>query len=131
MFADTQNASENLQPESLQTSDRKSPSVQWKDILFLFEKDISEKSPMIQLLKKSGIPVQVMNSKEKKNVQIANIKDDKNIVLASKVGFPCGRKRKVVVYVEGNINRSTPSAKGNKLLSITRCTSQLIVVRMS
>ncbi|XP_025112599.1 uncharacterized protein LOC112575165 isoform X2 [Pomacea canaliculata] len=124
---DTQNT-EYLQPTSLQTAGGQSPSIQWKDVLFLFEIKVTEDSPMIQLLKDSGIPVQVINSGETRNVQMTNVKDNKHIVLAENVDFSCFQKKKVVVYVEGAKKRSY-SAKWSKQLSF-RCTSQLIVVRI-
>lgn len=112
---------------SHQTTSTQSPRIQWKDILFLFERHVIDDIPIIKALKMSGIPVIVMNSKNKQHV----LQDDRNIALAVNPGLVWGRKRKVVVYVEGAIDRSTPSTKRKKRFNITRCASQLVLVHMS
>lgn len=83
--------------------------------------------PLMKYLLDSGIPVQIISYQNQENI----LTSDHNTVLAAKAGFLCGLKRKVVVYVEGSINRSDDSAKWTRVRGITSCTSQLVVVRMS
>lgn len=103
------------------------PSVQWKDILILVENKLTEEMPLMKYLLDSGIPVQIISYQNQENI----LTSDHNTVLAAKAGFLCGLKRKVVVYVEGSINRSDDSAKWTRVRGITSCTSQLVIIRMS
>lgn len=107
--------------------DRQFPTLHWKDILFLFEKDVKENVSMFKPLKQLGFQVQVIDPKNIQDV----LKNNTNTVLAANVGFSCGIKRKMVVYVEGDIDRLQSSAKWSRLFGVTSCTSQLVLVRMT
>lgn len=74
--------------------------------MFLIERDVTEDTRIIKALKLSGIPVIFMDFKNKENV----LKVDRNIALAVNPGLGWGRKRKVVVYVEDAVDRSSSFA---------------------
>lgn len=100
-------------------------TLEYRDVMILFEMDITEDVPLIKILKDEGIPVQIINSRDEKTT----IRHGSNTVLVAKAGFLNGLRRKVVVYVEGDINRSEFSAQWSRLRGITSCTAQLVYVR--
>ncbi|XP_025112575.1 uncharacterized protein LOC112575157 [Pomacea canaliculata] len=100
-------------------------TLEYRDVMILFEKDITEDVPMIKILKDKGIPVQIINSTDERTT----IRHGSNTVLVAKAGFLNGLRRKVVVYVEGDIKRSEFSAQWSRLRGITSCTAQLVCVR--
>lgn len=101
---------------------RQPTALQYRDILMLFEDDATQFMPVVTAFKESGIPVQIIDYKNQEDVL------NSNVVVAANVGFLCGIKRKVVIYVEGNTEHSDLSVSWNKLRSITSCTSQLVLV---
>lgn len=105
-------------------------TLQYRDVLMLFESDVTDETPMVTCLIDRGMSVQVISSRDQESV----LQDDHNSVLVAKAGFLYGLKRKVVVYVEGHPSvdkRSEFYSKWNRLRGITSCTSQLIFIRMS
>ncbi|XP_025113440.1 uncharacterized protein LOC112575676 isoform X2 [Pomacea canaliculata] len=99
-----------------------STALRYRDILMLFEDDVTQFMPVVTAFKESGIPVQIIDYKNQEDVL------NSNVVIAANAGFLCGIKRKVVIYVEGDTEPSDISASWNKLRSITSCTSQLVFV---
>lgn len=100
-------------------------TLEYRDVMILFERDITGDVPMIKILKDKGIPVQIINSTDERTT----IRHGSNTVLVAQAGFLNGLRRKVVVYVEGDIKRSEFSAQWSRLRGITSCTAQLVYVR--
>ncbi|XP_025112594.1 uncharacterized protein LOC112575163 isoform X3 [Pomacea canaliculata] len=98
--------------------------LQSRDLLVLFEDEVTESTPLIRTLVQSGIPVEVVSNENLED----KLKTENNVAIAAKAGFLCGIKRKVVVYVEGEERRLDNCGRWNRLRGITSCTSQLIVL---
>ncbi|PVD21787.1 hypothetical protein C0Q70_17588 [Pomacea canaliculata] len=101
---------------------RQPTALQYRDLLMLFEDDVTQFMPVVTAFKESGIPVQIIDYKNQEDVL------NNNLVVAANAGFLLGIKRKVVIYVKGNTEPSDISVSWNKLRSITNCTSQLVLV---
>ncbi|XP_025112361.1 uncharacterized protein LOC112575050 isoform X1 [Pomacea canaliculata] len=98
--------------------------LQSRDLLVLFEDEVTESTPLVRTLVQSGIPVEVVSNENLEDT----LKNENNVALAAKAGFLCGIKRKVVVYVEGEERRLDTCVRWNRLRGITSCTSQLIIL---
>lgn len=98
--------------------------LQSRDLLLLFEDEVTESTPLIRTFVQSGIPVEVVSNENLED----KLNNENNVALAAKAGFLCGIKRKVVVYVEGEEKRLDTCRRWNRLRGITSCTSQLIVL---
>ncbi|XP_025113319.1 uncharacterized protein LOC112575583 [Pomacea canaliculata] len=92
------------------------PCLQWRDVLMLYWRDISEHSDMMQGLKEAGIPVRMLMDDDIEDVATAR----SDVVWVSTGHRVCGLERKVVVSLEDyDIDR---------FYSMSRCTSQLVIV---
>ncbi|PVD21817.1 hypothetical protein C0Q70_17619 [Pomacea canaliculata] len=100
------------------------PKLCSKDILILCEND--EETALCDMLKKSGISVEMVDENNREKVFKAN----KNEVWVGKGENMFGIKRKVVVFVEGNAQKGKDKHKMpvdlKRLRSLTSSTSQLI-----
>lgn len=105
------------------TVERRS-SLQCRDILVVFERDVKGDNNFLKGLRESGIAVNPVKAEKEKIVAT----DDSDTALAVTVRQlqTYRTKRKVVVYVESD---SECKDVENKQRAITSCTSQLIVVR--
>ncbi|PVD22622.1 hypothetical protein C0Q70_18442 [Pomacea canaliculata] len=106
------------------------PCLQWRDVLVLYYRDVSDQWGMVTGLQEAGIPVQVMKDEDIEDVATAR----SDVVWVTGGHQVRGLERKVVVWV-GNpkghfynsqyVSQYTTSAR---LDIMSRCTSQLVIV---
>lgn len=125
MFADPDITAMETRPVTQERTWSHPSALHYRDILILFESDVTEDTPMVKSLIQSGIPVEVIHFQDQKSFR----KSNSDTVLVVKANSLCRLRRKVVVYVEGTINRTATSGGWSRFLGITSCTSQLVILR--
>ncbi|XP_025111919.1 uncharacterized protein LOC112574817 [Pomacea canaliculata] len=105
------------------TSNRTTPPcLQWRDVLMLIETSfstINDDIAIVKELREAGIPVRVMKDDDIEDVATAH----SDVVWVTEDKRVRGLERKVVVCVRSSGNYTT-----NCLYSVSRCTSQLVIV---
>ncbi|XP_025111722.1 uncharacterized protein LOC112574708 [Pomacea canaliculata] len=105
------------------TSNRTTPPcLQWRDVLMLIETSfstINDDIAIVKELREAGIPVRVMKDDDIEDVATAR----SDVVWVTEDKRVRGLERKVVVCVRSSGNYTT-----NCLHSVSRCTSQLVIV---
>ncbi|XP_025100535.1 uncharacterized protein LOC112567881 [Pomacea canaliculata] len=92
------------------------PCLQWRDVLVLYLKDISDDSGMMKELKEAGIPVRMMKDDNIEDVATARC----DVVWVTSGQRVCGLERKVVVCLEDQVL--------SRFCCMSRCTSQLLII---
>ncbi|XP_025112590.1 uncharacterized protein LOC112575162 isoform X2 [Pomacea canaliculata] len=106
-----------------QTTFGQCPALQYRDVLILFESNVTQDSPIVKALSNIRIPVQVIDFQKPSSTICMSS------VLAARTSSLCTLRRKVVVYVEGAGNRSNISLQRGRQKGLTSCTSQLVFVK--
>ncbi|XP_025111939.1 uncharacterized protein LOC112574836 [Pomacea canaliculata] len=92
------------------------PNLQWRDVLVLYDwHGVGDNSGMVQALREAGIPVRVMKDEDTEDVATAR----SDVVWVASRYRVYGLERKVVVCLENKVDR---------VHSMSRCTSQLVIV---
>ncbi|XP_025078823.1 uncharacterized protein LOC112554954 [Pomacea canaliculata] len=102
------------------------PCLQWRDVLVLHWKDVSDQWGVVTELQEAGIPVRVMDHDDIEDVVTAR----SDVVWVASGHRVRGLERKVVVCLEDPdyyFFRSY-SFTSNRLDLMSRCTSQLVIV---
>ncbi|XP_025112490.1 uncharacterized protein LOC112575120 [Pomacea canaliculata] len=99
------------------------PKLQWRDMLVLCWAQARVDMGMITGLQEAGIPVQVMTDDDIEEVATAR----SDVVWVADTNVVRGLERKVVVCVELDPTFSILSSPA-RLHSMSRCTSQLVIV---
>ncbi|XP_025114095.1 uncharacterized protein LOC112576075 isoform X2 [Pomacea canaliculata] len=108
---------------------RRQFSLHARDVMILFESDVDQtETTMLKKLKDAHIIVDVTAapSAGDSDVTTAPSVGDSDVALAGEASRLCGEKRKVVVYVEDNVDNS--GIWWTRVRGITSCSSQLIRV---
>ncbi|XP_025111921.1 uncharacterized protein LOC112574819 [Pomacea canaliculata] len=93
------------------------PCVQWRDVLLLYWRVLSDSSHMMTALREAGIPVLVMKDDDIDDVATAR----SDVVWVAEGDRVRGLERKIVVYL-GRVDNVDA-----RLQVISRCTSQLVI----
>ncbi|XP_025111937.1 uncharacterized protein LOC112574834 [Pomacea canaliculata] len=110
------------------TSNRTTPPcLQWRDVLMLIEtyhfSTINDEFAIVKALREAGIPVRVMKDEDIEDVATAR----SDVVWVAEDKRVRGLERKVVVCVRER-PRPISATETNCLHSVSRCTSQLVIV---
>ncbi|XP_025111864.1 uncharacterized protein LOC112574792 isoform X2 [Pomacea canaliculata] len=97
------------------------PSLQWKDMLMLYQTGVTENAFMVEGLREAGIPVRVMKDEDIEDVATAR----SDVVWVTSAHRVRGLERKVVVCLDPE--RYDLS---NKNYFLSRCTSHLAIVSL-
>lgn len=123
MFSETEIIEMNTSTGTEQTTFGQCPALQYRDVLILFESNVTQDSPIVKALSNIRIPVQVIDFQKPSSTICMSS------VLAARTSSLCTLRRKVVVYVEGAGNRSNISLQRGRQKGLTSCTSQLVFVK--